>query len=189
MDNGSSGMVNGRFGVGRRPGAAAATALAVTAVVLAATLTGCGFQLRASNLSEMFPTARVEADASVDFAGQLGEALRRAGAAVVEGEADVVLKLSRQRQTRRTASVTADGGLAEYELAFEVEVAVAGGDGTMLMPARVLHSERVARLARGNLLGSSDEEALLGMEMRTQICRRIVRSLAAAAPATTLPQP
>lgn len=176
-------MIGKRGGAaGRRPGAAA---LALAALACAAALAGCGFQLSASNLSAAFATARVEADASVDFADQLGEALRRAGAAVVEGEADVVLRLTRQRQTRRTASVTADGGLAEYELAFEVEVAAVARDGTALIPARVLHTERTARLMRGNLLGSSDEESLLGLEMRGQISRRIVRSLATVAPTTT----
>ena len=185
MSNGSSGMVSKRGdAAGRRPGAAA-LALAALACAAALALAGCGFQLSASNLSAAFATARVEADASVDFADQLGEALRRVGAAVVEGEADVVLRLTRQRQTRRTASVTADGGLAEYELAFEVEIAAVAGDGTVLIPARMLHTERVARLARGNLLGSSDEESLLGLEMRGQISRRIVRSLAAVVQTTT----
>ena len=183
MTNGSSGMVSKRGDAcGRRSGAAA------LALACAAALAGCGFQLSASNLSAAFATVRVEADASVDFADQLGEALRRAGAAVVEGEADVVLKLTRQRQTRRTASVAADGGLAEYELAFEVEVAAVARDGTALIPARVLHTERIARLMRGNLLGSSDEESLLGLEMRGEISRRIVRSLAAVAPTTSPPQ-
>lgn len=186
MSNGSSGMINKRDGTaGRRLGAAAALAATLAALALAATLAGCGFQLSTSNLSETFATARVEADASVDFAEQLGEALRRAGADVVEGEADVVLNLTRQRQTRRTASVTADGGLAEYELAFEVEFTAAARDGTVLIPPHMLHTERIARLARGNLLGSSDEESLLGMEMRGQISRRIVRSLAALAQPTT----
>ena len=185
MNNGSSGMINQRDGAaGRRPGVATAAAATLAALALAATLAGCGFQLSASNLSEAFATARVEADASVDFAEQLGEVLRTAGADLVEGEADVVLRLTRQRQTRRTASVTADGGLAEYELAFEVEFTAVARDGTVLIPAHTLHTERIARLARGNLLGSSDEEALLGMEMRGQISRRIVRSLAALAQPT-----
>lgn len=186
MSNGSSGMINKRDGTaGRRPGMAAVAVATLAALALAATLAGCGFQLSTSNLSAAFATARVEADASVDFAEQLGEALRRAGADVVEDDADVVLKLTRQRQTRRTASVTADGGLAEYELAFEVEFTAEASDGTALIPAHMLHTERIARLARGNLLGSSDEESLLGMEMRGQISRRIVRSLAALAQPTT----
>ena len=142
---------------------------------------GCGFQLRAENVAETFATARLEADASVDFARQVGRALERAGVSLVAGEADVVLQLARQEQARRTASVAADGRVAEYELALAVEVAARDRTGAVLIPANVLRNERVARLARDNLLGSSDEEALLAAQLREELSRRIVRALDAAA--------
>lgn len=152
-------------------------------------LAGCGFQLRAWSLSEAFQTARVEADASVDFARGLGLALRRAGLSVVEGEADVVLTLSRQAQTRRAASVAADARLAEYELALQVEVAGADGAGVVLMPTRVLRVERIARLDRNNLIGASEEEALLATQMRDALIGRIVRALGAVAAQSAIPAP
>ena len=156
----------------------------VAMLALAMAFAGCGFQLRAGNVSDAFGTVRLEADASVDFARQVGRALRGVGVSLVEGEADVVLKLARQEQVRRTASVAADGRVAEYELALAVEVAAQDRNGAVLIPAGVLRSERVARLARDNLVGSSDEQALLGAQMREELSGRIVRALAAAARST-----
>ena len=158
-------------------------ALALGGAVLAAGLAGCGFQLRSFSLSSAFQTARIEADASVDFARQLGQTLRRAGVVVVEDEADVVLKLTRQEQERRTASVAADARVAEYALALKVLFAGEDERGAVLLSPRVLHVERIARLRRDHLLGSSDEEALLGAEMRAELCGRIARALGAAAAA------
>lgn len=155
--------------------------LALFALGLATAAAGCGFQLRDGNVSDVFGTARVEADASVDFARQVGKALQRAGVSLVEGEADVVLKLARQEQARRTASVAADGRVAEYELALAVEVAAQDRNGAALIPAGVFRSARIARLVRGNLVGSGHEEALLAAQMRDELSGRIVRALAAAA--------
>lgn len=159
-----------------------ATAGLATAGLAAATiLAGCGFQLRTWHLDEAFQTARVEADASVDFAPALREALVRAGVAVVEAEADVVLRLTRQIQERRAASVAADARIAEYELALQVEVAGVDRAGAVLIPARVLRVERIARLDRDNLIGASEEEALLAALMRDELAARIVRALDAVA--------
>ena len=164
------------------------TALALGGAVLATALCGCGFQLRSWGLSNTFQTARVEADASVDFARQLGQTLRGAGVVVVEDEADVVVKLTGQERERRAASVAADARVAEYALALKVEFAAADGRGAVLLSPRVLRVERVARLRRDHLLGSSEEEALLGVEMRAELCGRIARALGAAAAAKTASQ-
>ena len=147
------------------------------AVCCAVTVAGCGFQLRSWRVADDFQTARVEADGSVDFAAEVRGALREAGVTVVDGEADLVLRLSDQREEQRAASVAADARVAERELVLQVSVAYFAGDGAPLAPARVLRTERIARLDRGGLLGSGAEHALVAAEMRTELVGRMLRAL------------
>ena len=137
----------------------------------------CGFQLRTWDLATAFETARIDAARGVDLHGDLGHALRSAGVRVVDGDADVVVVLSEQRNDRRSASVTSDARTAEYELSLQVRFAVKDADGTVLTEG-VLHSERVARLERNRLVGSSEERALLSEEIRSDLVGRMLRTLA-----------
>lgn len=138
---------------------------------------GCGFQLRTWELASAFETVRIEADRGVDLDLDLGRALESAGVRLVDSEADVVVRLSDQRDDWRSVSVTQGARTAEYELALQVGFRVMDQDGNELAPRRVLRSERVARLDRDNLVGSSDERRLLAAEARTDLVGRMVRIL------------
>lgn len=137
---------------------------------------GCGFQLRTWDLATTFQTVRLEAARGVDLHRDLGQALQSAGVRVVSGDADVVVALSDQRNDRRSASVTSDARTAEYELSLQVTVAVTDAEGTLLTES-VLRSERVARLDRNSLVGSSEEGTLLVEEMRSDLVGRMLRTL------------
>ena len=137
---------------------------------------GCGFQLRTWELSTTFETVRLEAARGVDLHRDLGQALRSAGLRVVSGDADVVVELSDQRNDRRSASVTSDARTAEYELSLQVTIAVQDNEGNVLTES-VLRSERVARLDRNSLVGSSEERTLLAEEMRSDLVGRMLRTL------------
>ncbi len=136
----------------------------------------CGFQLRTWDLATAFETARIDAARGVDLHRDLGQALRSAGVRVVDGDADVVVVLSEQRNDRRSASVTSDARTAEYELSSQVRFAVKDADGTVLTES-VLRSERVARLERNRLVGSSEERELLSEEIRSDLVGRMLRTL------------
>lgn len=138
---------------------------------------GCGFQLRTWELASTFETARIEADHGVDLDLDLGRALESAGVRLVETDADVVVRLSDQRDDWRSVSVTQGARTAEYELALQVGFRVTDREGNDLAPRRVLRSERVARLDRDNLVGSSDERRLLAAEARDDLVARMVRTL------------
>ena len=138
---------------------------------------GCGFQLRTWELASAFETVRIEADHGVDLDLDLGRALESAGVRLVDFEADVVVRLSDQRDDWRSVSVTQGARTAEYELALQIGFRVTDQEGNELAPGRVLRSERVARLDRDNLVGSSDERRLLAAEARTDLVGRMVRTL------------
>ena len=138
---------------------------------------GCGFQLRTWDLAETFATASIEAQRGVDLDIDLGRALESAGIRVVDSGADVVIRLSGQRDDRRSVSVTRGARTAEYELALQVTFAVTDVTGSELAAERVIRSERVARLDRDNLVGSSEERALLATEVRNDLVGQMVRTL------------
>ena len=140
-------------------------------------LAGCGFQLRTWELASTFETARIEADHGVDLDLDLARALESAGVRLVDSEADVVVRLSDQLDDWRSVSVTQGARTAEYELAVQVGFRVTDREGNELAPLRVLRSERVARLDRDNLVGSSDERRLLAAEARDDLVGRMVRTL------------
>ena len=140
-------------------------------------LAGCGFQLRTWELASTFETARIEADHGVDLDLDLARALESAGVRLVDSDADVVVRLSDQRDDWRSVSVTRGARTAEYELAVQVGFRVTDREGNELAPRRVLRSERVARLDRDNLVGSSDERRLLDAEARDELVGRMVRTL------------
>ncbi|MCY3623701.1 MAG: LPS assembly lipoprotein LptE, partial [Gammaproteobacteria bacterium] len=145
--------------------------------LVALVLSGCGFQLRTWELASTFETARIEADRGVDLDLDLARALESAGVRLVDSEADVVVRLSDQRDDWRSVAVTRGARTADYELAVQVGFRVTDREGNELAPPRVLRSERVARLDRDNLVGSSDERRLLDAEARDELVGRMVRTL------------
>ena len=145
--------------------------------LVALAVAGCGFQLRTWDLTETFATASIEAHRGVDLDLDLARALESAGVRVVDSGADVVVRLSSQRDDWRSVSVTRGARTAEYELALQVTFAVTDANGSELAAERVIRSERVARLDRDNLVGSSEERALLATEVRNDLVGRMVRTL------------
>lgn len=140
---------------------------------------GCGFQLRTWDLATTLETARIEAGHGVDLDIDLVRALESAGVRVVDSDAEFVVVLSDQRDDWRSVSVTRDARTAEYELAVQVTFAVDDGNGGEIVAPRVLRSERVARLDRDNLIGSSEERRLLAAEARGDLVGRMLRTLTA----------
>ena len=154
----------------------------VLALAIAAT-GGCGYQLRgAVSLPPALDGIRVTGPAGIR--GALTQMLESGGAGVrQESEsANAVLRLSRERFTRRVLSVDPDTGKErEIELAYSVAFRVAGGDGEELMPEQTVSLLRDYVVDTGAVLGKSREENVLREEMRRdaagQIARRIETSL------------
>ena len=101
-----------------------------------------------------------------------------------QGESQVVVELLEQRTRRRSVSVTGQGRAAEYETTLEVRYQVHDKNGVELIAARWLRSERVFRVDRNNIVGNSEEQALLEQEMRNDLIQQILRSLDAVTRST-----
>ena len=143
-------------------------------------LAGCGFHLRTWDLGTSLDSARVEAGQRHALAAPLRRVLSQSGVSEAdEGESQIVVKLLDQRRNRRSVSVTGQARAAEYETTLEVRYQVYGADGAELIPPRWVRSERVFRVDRDNIVGNSEEQALLEQEMQNDLIQQILRSLVA----------
>ena len=142
-------------------------------------VSGCGYHLRTWDLNTAFERAHVVADNTVNFSRELARALELAGVGLVDEpkDADVVVALTNQRESRYLVSVTGQARAAQYAMTLEVSFAARDGDGKALLAPQSLRAERVFFLDRSNIVGASEEQALLLREMRTDLVGRILRSL------------
>ena len=145
-------------------------------------LAGCGFHLRTWDIGTALESAYVSGDARNPLAGPLERALRQAGVRLAEDASDAaaVVELLDSRQQRRSVSVSGQARAAEYEMTLGVRYRVTDGGGTELIAPQWIERERVYRVDRDNIVGSSEEQALLVREMQTDLVQQILRALNAA---------
>ncbi|MCK9532652.1 MAG: LPS assembly lipoprotein LptE [Gammaproteobacteria bacterium] len=150
-------------------------------LVLSAALAGCGFHLRGATVLPEAMTRTELRGAAVDgpLSVEVAQVLRNAGGAVVgPGEgATAVLHVANERVHRRVASVNAAGNASEYELRYVLTAALNAPDGEILAPQQTVTVVRTYNYDTSNVLGASNEEELLLVEMRRQAVRQLLRQI------------
>ncbi len=150
----------------------------VLAVLTLALVAGCGYQLRSWDLEGNVETAKITSNPRNPLATPLGQALRSAGVELVDsGSADVSIELLEHRSGRRSVSVTDQARAAEYEATLAVLYRVVDAKGEELAPPRWVRGSRVYTVDRNNLVGSSEEQALLEREMVTDLVQQLIRGV------------
>lgn len=154
----------------------------------------CGFKLRGID-SNIASTARVYVDTSRDstMREELRKVLSDRSFAVVDNrdQANVLLRVDDERQSRRIVSVQKDGKVSEYELAHSVNMQVAQSRDQSA-PAydedQATNRVEVIReytFDQGGVLGKEDEADILRTEMRRELALQIVlRTVATMASST-----
>jgi LPS-assembly lipoprotein len=151
----------------------------LAALVLA---TGCGFHLRSFDLNSAVSSVHVSANGRNFAAEPLRRGLQQAGVELVpvRDEAQIAVALLNQRRDRRSVAVTNQAQTAEYQLDLAVQYSVQKPDGETLIEPRWVETSRIYRVDRINLVGTSEEQALLEREMINDLVQQIVRALDAA---------
>ncbi len=171
-------QMRGRAGRTERPPGAFPGAVAVLLLLWVGLASGCGFQLRTWDLEGNVETARIVANARNPLADPLGRALRTAGVEVVESSAaQLTIELLEDRSSRRSISVTNQARAAEYEARLSVRYTVSTADGEVLLSPRWVRASRVYTVDRNNLVGSSEEQALLEREMLGELVQQVIRGV------------
>jgi LPS-assembly lipoprotein len=150
-----------------------------------ALVAGCGFQLRGSDLRSSVARAYVDAAPRHTYEEPMKAALARAGAEVIDAPAAdaLVVELFDERRDRRSISVSDSAVAAEYEVIVGVRYGVRDSADNRLVEPQWLERSRVYRADRDNILGSSEERALLEREMQQELIQQIIRALDALASA------
>lgn len=143
---------------------------------------GCGFHLRSFDMSSTVSSAYVTSVKHNFLTEPLRISLRQAGVdqAPSAGEAELVVQLVEQRRERRSVSVTGAALAAEYELTLGVRFSVlgaGGGQDKVLIEPRWAQITRLYRIDPDNLVGSSEERALLEREMVNDLVQQVIRAL------------
>ena len=138
-------------------------------------VSGCGFHLRTWDLEGNVDTAKLTSNLRNPVAEPLGRALKSAGVEVVgSGEADVSIELISDQESRRSVSVTNQARAAEYQTTLTVVYSIQDGTGNVLAEPRSVRASRTYTVDRNNLVGSSEEQALLQREMVDDLVQQII---------------
>ncbi len=145
--------------------------------ILGATLlaSGCGFQLRGTgvdhvDLNELDVTAHNRYGQTYQ---QVLEALEIDGVNVTPS-APYQLQLLNEAQSRRAVSYTSRATPAEYELTSDLTFQIADRQGRPLIGPETLNTRRTYVNDKDNIIGTTEEEALLRNEMRGDLTRQLL---------------
>lgn len=151
---------------------------------LALLLHGCGFQLRGQAVLPPALTHTWIEGGRGDLLAELRQALRDAGAELVDdrGQASAVLRLLEQRNGRRVLSVRPDGKVLEYELTLQLRYTVEDPEGHSLLGPQRLEVRRDYLFDRTDVLGKSVEEEALRRDMTRDLVRLLMLRLSRLQP-------
>jgi LPS-assembly lipoprotein len=178
--------------LGNAPDQKRSVARVVIVAVIALVISGCGFQLRGTGQTTiLLESVYLNAiDNSGALARELIDSLEQSGVEFTSnGNAQVSIRLDRERFSRRPVSTTGQINVAEYELTLEVgfEVLTRGGD--VLIPPTRSRTERIYTFDSSSLVGSNEEESLLNEEMRRDVIGQLLQRINASMKAAQAPQP
>jgi LPS-assembly lipoprotein len=166
------------------------------AVLLAAALSGCGFQLRnAAKLPDDLGTVAVTApDPYSPLADSLARGLERGGAqpaAADAADSATKLEILSERWADLPIAVDNQGRAQEYSLRYAVVFRMRKPDGALLVPQQAVELSRDYVAPASDAIGNTSERDLLANEMRRDmtaaILRRVNAALHATSPAVTPP--
>lgn len=146
---------------------------------------GCGFQLRRQN-AVPFATLYLDAPAGGAVAQRVRNTLaadRRARLVARREEADAVLVLGQEIQSKTILSLSGAGRVTEYRLGLKLQYSVQDKRGATLAAEETLELVRDMTYDDTQMLAKGAEEALLYRDMVDAAALRIVRRLQALQPA------
>jgi LPS-assembly lipoprotein len=141
-------------------------------------LTGCGFQLRNYDFEASVESFAIVGKQRAQVVAPLRRALTQVG--VEESsptDASMVIEIMDQRSERRSVSTAGQIRAAEYEVDYGVRYQLLSAAGDVLAEPIWVERQRVFRVDRGNIVGSSEEQALLQRELMQDVVGQIVRAL------------
>lgn len=158
-------------------------------VLLALTLSGCGFQLRGTSALP-FDTIYIP-NANAGIALDLKRYIQSGTRTVVVNDpksAQAQLELSGESRFRNILSLSGAGRVRELQLVYRVNLRVHDGKGAEFLPTSPFSITRDLTYSDSDVLSKEVEEANIYREIQADLVQQILRRLSAAQPAKPVVQ-
>jgi LPS-assembly lipoprotein len=158
--------------------------LVIAILLIAMSLSSCGFQLR-GQAAIPYKTLFIETTGYSLFANDLERAIRSGSETRVvhsRDEAEAVLKIVGERQEKRILSLSAAGRVREFELRYKVTYRLIDRAGTDLAQPGQIDLRRDMTYDDTEVLAKESEELLLYRDMKTDAVQQMLRRLSVAKP-------
>ena len=165
------------------------TVLRACAVLLMiASLTGCGFQLRGSGGQYNMPFRTIYLGFAETSA--LGTELRRnlrggdnVDVVLDAAKAEALFDVMSENRGKQILSLNSQGRVREYLLTYTLVFRLRGANGRELLGPTEISLKRPITFNENQVLGKESEEVLLYRDMQTDLVQQILRRLVAVKPA------
>ncbi|HEX4583536.1 MAG TPA: LPS assembly lipoprotein LptE [Burkholderiaceae bacterium] len=160
------------------------TAARLLAALLAATLAGCGFQLRGEQKLP-FETIFVNTPPNSPLGATLSRQIRTGTTTrTVEqaSEATAVLDILGEARDREILTLNAQGRAVEYKLIYRLRFRLHDGKGREYIAATEMQAQRDISINDSQVLAKESEESLLYRDMQTDLVQQLLRRIAAVRP-------
>src|SRR5882762_10552269 len=160
--------------------------LVMAMLVVAMTLSACGFQLR-GQAAIPFQTVHVEAQGFSAFANDLERAIRSGSKTRIvdsRDQAEAVIQIVGESQEKRILSLSSGGKVREFELRYRIAYRLTDRAGVDLALPGEIVLRRDMTYDDTLVLAKESEELLLFRDMRTDAVRQMLRRLSVLKHAT-----
>jgi LPS-assembly lipoprotein len=156
------------------------------AVILAATLAGCGFQLRGTKSGNLpYKTMFIALPETAEVNVWLQRYIKASGSTeIVEDSksADAIFHQINDGRAKTILSVNAQGRVREYRLQLNYTFQVTNAKGQILVPPNEISLSRDITFDDSNVLAKDLEEGLLWRDMNNDLVNQIMRRLSIIKP-------
>jgi len=155
-------------------------------LLIAMTLSACGFQLR-GQAAIPFQTVHVEAPGFSAFANDLERAIRTGSKSLIvenRDQAEAVVQIVGESQEKLILSLTSGGKVSEFDLRYRVAYRLTDRVGTELASPGEIVLRRIMTYDDTEVLAKEWEERLLFRDMKKDAVGQMLRRLSVAKPAS-----
>lgn len=151
-------------------------------VMIALTLSSCGFQLR-GQVAIQFQTIFIESPGYSAFVNDLERAIRSGSETRIvtsREDAEAVLKIIGEAQEKQILSLSSAGRVREFELRYRIAYRLTDKGSVDLAPPGEIMLRRDMTYDDTQVLAKESEEALLYRDMKADAVQQMLRRLSVA---------
>ncbi|MGH8035285.1 MAG: LPS assembly lipoprotein LptE [Lysobacterales bacterium] len=153
---------------------------ALSMLLVALLLSGCGFQLRGSAQlpPEMSQTQLVIADQYSTVARRVRVLLEQAGVHIVSaGQATAILEIPQNQGSTEVLTIGDNARVREYRISHTVQFRLLGADGKEIIPLQTIRQTRDISFDEQRILALSREQEYVRQDLEDTISRMLVSRL------------